>query len=93
MEGVSDRLNRIRDIAGSLNEAVQAGKWDSARACAVTLQADASFIVDWLRGQTEYRFTPAPAATADAWEPTSEPPLGNVTEPLSGTLDADIIVA
>ena len=87
---VRERFARIRDLARHVEEEAVIGKWDSALARAVTLHNDAAFIMDWLRGQAEYHFLAAPLATADAWEPTAEPPLGNVDEPLSGTLDADL---
>jgi len=85
---VRERLARIREVTTCVEEAAGAGRWDSALARAVTLSSDAAFIMDWLRGQAEYHFNMADSA--DAWEPTAEPPLGNVSEPLSGTLDADL---
>jgi hypothetical protein len=93
MDRLRERLNRIREMANRAEEAAGSGRWDSALARAVTLHNNAAFIVDWLRGQAEYHFNEAPPAGADAWEPTAEPPLGNVSEPLSGTLDADLTVA
>jgi len=89
---VRQRLTRIRDLAARVEEEARGTSWDSALACAVTLQQDAAFIVDWLRGQAEYRCGAQPAV-ADAWAPPAEEPLGNVTGPLSGTPDADIPVA
>ena len=77
---------RVEDEAGR-------ARWDSALANAVTLSNDAAFIVDWMRGQAEFYSSAAPPAGTDTWEPTAEPPLGNVSEPLSGTLDADVPVA
>jgi hypothetical protein len=90
---VRERLARIGETAARVEEEADRARWDSALAHAVTLHSDAAFIVDWLRGQAEYRFRAAPPAGADTWEPTAEPPLGNVSEPLSGTLDADLPVA
>ena len=86
---VRERFVRIREMAGHVEEEAGRGRWDSALARAVTLQNDAAFIVDWLRGQAEYHFGTPPAG-ADAWEPPTEPELGNVSEPMSGTLDADL---
>jgi len=90
---VRERFARIREMAARVEEEAGHTRWDSALARAVTLHNDAAFIVDWLRGQAEYHFSATPPAGADTWEPTAEPPLGNVTEPLSGTLDADLPVA
>jgi hypothetical protein len=90
---VRERFARIAETAARVEEEADRARWDSALARAVTLHSDAVFIVDWLRGQAEYHFSAAPPAGADTWEPTAEPPLGNVTEPLSGTLDADLPVA
>ena len=89
---VQQRLARIGEMAAFVEEEAARARWDSALARAITLQNDAAFIVDWLRGQAEYHFSAAPPASADTWEPTAEPPLGNVSEPLSGTLDADLPV-
>jgi hypothetical protein len=89
---VRERFARIREMAAHVEEEAGHARWDSALARAVTLHSDAVFIVDWLRGQAEYHFSAAPAG-ADTWEPTAEPPLGNVSEPLSGTTDADLPVA
>ena len=89
---IRDRLTRIRAMAAYVDEAAANGRWDSALARAVTLHTDAAFIMDWLRGQAEYHFGAAALPSADAWEPTAEPPLGNVSEPMSGTLDADLPV-
>jgi hypothetical protein len=80
-------------MADRVEEEAGRAEWESALARAVTLHSDAAFIVDWLRGQTEYRSSAAPPAGADTWEPTAEPSLGNVSEPLSGTLDADLPAA
>jgi hypothetical protein len=90
---VRERFARIREMAAHVEEEAGRARWDSALARAVTLHNDAAFIVDWLRGQAEYHFGSAPLPSADTWEPTAEPPLGNVSEPLSGTLDADLPVA
>ena len=90
---VRERFARIREMAAHVEEEADRARWDSALAHAATLNSDAVFIVDWLRGQAEYQCNAAPPAGADTWEPTAEPPLGNVTEPLSGTLDADLPVA
>lgn len=87
---VRERFARIRELASHVEMEAANSNWDSALARAVTLQSDAAFVMDWVRGQAEYHFTAAPTATADAWEPTAELPLGNITEPLSGTLDADL---
>jgi hypothetical protein len=80
-------------MAARVEEDAGSAKWDSALARALTLRDDAGFIVDWLRGQADCRFSAAPPASADTWEPTAEPPLGNVSGPLSGTLDADLPVS
>lgn len=90
---VRERLARIREMAARVEDEAGRARWDSALARAVTLNNDTAFIVDWMRGQAEYHFSTAPPAGADTWEPTAEPPLGNVSEPLSGTLDADLPVA
>ena len=87
---VRERLARIEEMATRVEEEAARARWDSALARAVTLHNDAAFIVDWLRGQAEYHFGVAPPAGADNWESTAESPLGNVSEPLSGSLDADI---
>ncbi len=89
---VRERFARMEEMATRLGDEADRAQWDSALAHAVTLHHDAAFIVDWLRGQAEYRCSSPPPA-ADTWEPTAEPPLGNVGEPLSGTLDADLPVA
>src|ERR1019366_1227318 len=80
---VRERFARIAETAARVEEEADRARWDSALAHAVTLHSDAVFIVDWLRGQAEYHFSSAPLAVADTWEPTAEPPLGNVSEPLS----------
>jgi hypothetical protein len=90
---VRERLARIREMAAHVEEEAGRAKWDSALARAVTLNYDAAFIVDWLRSQAEYHFSASPPAGADTWEPPAEAPLGNVSEPLSGTPDADLPVA
>jgi len=90
---VRERFARIRELAAHVEEDADRARWDSALARAVALHNDAVFIVDWLRGQAEYHFSAAPPAGTDAWEPPPEPPLGNVSEPLSGTLDADLPIA
>jgi hypothetical protein len=87
---VRERFARITEMAARVEEEAARARWDSALARAVTLHNDAAFILDWLRGQAEYHF--GAALPADTWEPTAEPPLGNVSEPLSGTLDADLPV-
>lgn len=89
---VRERFARIRAMADQVEQAAGNGRWDSALAGAVTLTSDAAFIKDWLRSQAEYRVAAAAAAPADTWEPPPEPALENVTEPLSGTLDADLPV-
>ncbi len=89
---VQQRFARIREMADRAEHDAGDARWESALAPAVTLNSDAAFIVDWLRGQAESRGSEAPRGSADTWEPTAEPPLGNVSEPLSGTLDADLPV-
>ncbi len=88
---VRERLARVRARAAHVEDEAGRKRWDSALECAVTLREDTAFVVDWLRGQAESPLGVA-LAEADTWEPTAEPPLGNVTEPLSGTLDADLPV-
>src|ERR1017187_371023 len=90
---VRERFARIAETAARVEEEADRARWDSALARAATLHSDAVFIVDWLRAQAESHFIPAPPAGADTWEPTAEPPLGNVSDPLSKTLDADLPVA
>ena len=87
---VAKRFARIRDLARHVEMEAANGKWDSALARAVTLHNDAAFVMDWLRGQAEYHLNAAAPPMPDVWEPTAEPPLGNINEPLSGTLDADM---
>src|ERR1017187_43055 len=90
---VRERFARIAETAARVEEEADRARWDSALARAVTLHSDAVFIADWLRGQAVFPFSAARPAGADTWEPTAEPPLGNVSEPLSKTLDADLPVA
>jgi hypothetical protein len=87
---VRQRFARIRETAAHVEEEAESGRWDSALKNALTLNRDAMFIMDWLRGQAEYHLAAARPAAADTWEPPPEPPLENVSEPLSGTLDADL---
>lgn len=87
---VTERLARIGEMAARVDDEAGRARWDSALARAVTMHRDAAFIVDWLREQAGSPVSAALAAGADTWEPPSESPLGNVSEPLSGTLDADL---
>ena len=91
---VRGRLARIHEMATHVEEDARTGRWDSALASAVTLNRDAAFIMGWLRSQADCRLAGDAAATMaasmDTWEPPAEPPLENISEPLSGTLDADL---
>jgi len=95
---VRGRFARIREAATQVEEDAGYGRWDSALAGAVTLNRDVAFIMGWLRSQADHRVAGGAAASmavhmtagVDTWEPPAEPPLENVTEPLSGTLDADL---
>ena len=85
---VTERFARIRKLACTVEMEAREGRWNSAMTRAFALESDAAFILDWLRGQAEYRS--GPAGGEDNWAPTAEAPLGNISEPLAGTLDADL---
>jgi len=86
------RFARIREMATQVEEDAGRGRWDSALTHAITLNSDAAFIIGWLRSQADYRLAGDSPAGADTWDPPAEPPLENISEPLSGTLDADLQV-
>ena len=87
---VKGRFARIREMATQVEEDAVSGRWDSAMTHAVTMNNDSAFIIGWLRSQTDHRLAGGAPAPADTWEPPAELPLENISEPLSGTLDADL---
>jgi hypothetical protein len=89
---VRERFARIREHVTRVEQDAEGGRWDAAMVNLHTLNQETQFIRDWLRGQAEYHAEPAGPAAADVWEPPPEMPLENVTEPLSGTVDADVPV-
>ena len=89
---VRERFARMRENMARLEQDAERGRWDAATVSLILLAKETEFIGDWLRGQAEYHGDAAGAGVTDTWEPPSEPPLDNITEPLSGTLDADLPV-
>jgi hypothetical protein len=90
MHAARERFARIRETAIRLAEEAENGKWDSAQASAQTLYNDVAFIKDWVRSQAQPLAAAQAVGGGDSWEPPVEEPLENITEPLAGTLDADL---
>lgn len=89
---VRERFTRMRENIARLEQDAERGRWDAATVSLIMLTKETEFIGDWLRGQADYHGEAAGPTFTDIWEPPLELPLDNVTEPLSGTLDADLPV-